>query len=275
MLTETSEMLECKLRGKTKLSLKDVLAGDIVTVQCSKDGNTIEEIAPRTNVVGRPAIANVTQVAVVSSVKDPKPDFLLLDKLLVNAFYYRLKPFLIFTKEDLIDDEIKNEIMEYYRETDIPIFFTSIYHENHMAELREVLKGNITVLSGQSGIGKTSFINHILGLQEKVGEISEKSRRGKHTTRHVELFAYDEKSFLADAPGFNVAAVHPDIDETDVKLYYPEYYEVSDECFYRGCNHLKEPKCRVKELVEDGLFSKRRYENYKDIYQEVKEREKY
>ena len=213
----------------------------------------IEEILPRKNELVRPAIANVDQAVVVLACSDPKPDWLFLDRLLVLIEANGLEPVICFNKSDLIDEiEGYLDIIEIYRAAGYPVVITSAAAGEGIEELRTLLKDRVSTFAGPSGVGKSSLLNKIeSGLELAVGAISAKLRRGKHTTRQVELIQLSFGGLVADTPGFSQLR-STGIKPQELQQYFPEFYEASFDCKFRGCMHVKEPDCAVTELVNSG-----------------------
>lgn len=244
-------------------------------VDLSNEKPMIDSIQKRENYITRPLIANISQVLIVSSVKEPEIDYKLIDKLILNAYKERLLVNLIFTKSDLLDSDsnIKEEILSYYRSLAVDKIFLSTAKGENINKVNVLLKDNVTILAGLSGTGKTSMINMLLDMNNKVGNLGEKSRRGKHTTRYTELFPLKEGGFLADTPGFNVTDIHKNISSSSLKDYYPDFVKYSKNCYYRNCTHINEPNCSVKDALKMNLISQKRYENYCIYYKKLIERE--
>jgi len=205
-----------------------------VIVDLSNEKPMIDSIQKRENYITRPLIANISQVLIVSSVKEPEIDYKLIDKLILNAYKERLLVNLIFTKSDLLDSDsnIKEEILSYYRSVAVDKIFLSTATGENINKVNVLLKDNVTILAGLSGTGKTSMINMLLDMNNKVGNLGEKSRRGKHTTRYTELFPLKEGGFLADTPGFNVTDIHKNISSSSLKDYYPDFVKYSKKFEY-------------------------------------------
>jgi len=234
----------------------------------------IDGIQKRDNYIFRPLVANISQLLIVSSVKDPDIDYKLIDKLILNAYKEGLTVNLLFTKCDLLDSsDIKENILSYYKSLLVDKIFLSTITGENIGLLNTLLKDNVTILAGLSGTGKTSIINRILKLNKKVGSLGEKSRKGKHTTRYTELFPLIEGGFLADTPGFNITDIHKDISTSSLKNYYPDFVKYGDGCYYRNCTHINEPNCSVKDAIEMNLISQKRYNNYCLYYRSLLERE--
>ncbi len=254
---------KCGARGLLKIKSDGICVGDYVNFE----KGVITEIYPRKNRFIRPSVSNIDLIVAVIS-PEPKPDLLLVDKLLISAEKENVDKLIVVNKLDVNDNLIDN-IKSEYKNLSLDVLCVSAKTGEGIEELKERLKNKVSVLAGQSAVGKTSIINAIFGLQLKTGELSEKILRGKHTTTRSEIFEYNDYKII-DSPGFAVI-------EADVKLdvlpeCYPEYFEVSSRCKFRGCSHVNEPECKVKEMVNKGIFSSKRYERYLQIYDETSKR---
>ncbi|NTV90752.1 MAG: ribosome small subunit-dependent GTPase A, partial [Clostridiales bacterium] len=252
---------ECKARGIFRKDGITPLPGDRVTISINagKTTGNIDEILPRDIILVRPAVTNVNQVVVTISARSPVPDLLLLDKLLLTAAKEKLTAVVCINKIDLDENSEFTAIADSYRNAGYTVITTSSRTGEGQEELRETLKGKITVFSGQSGVGKSTLINNIMeSCVMKTGMISDRSDRGKHTTRHAELIPLEGGGFLADTPGFSsfeLAAMEPSI----LKTLYPEFARYEEDCRFSGCAHVNEPDCAVKAAVESGDISRDRY----------------
>ena len=184
----------------------------------------------------------------------------------INAVKEDVDFCIIVNKSDTDNSQLFDEIRSEYKDLDIKIISVSATTGDGIEELKKLLKGKFAVLAGQSAVGKTSITNTIFSLNLKVGEVSKKIERGKHTTTYSDIFELDNIKII-DSPGF--AVIDANVDLEQLPQCYPEYFEVSNECKYRTCSHINEPNCKVKQLVEQGEFSKNRYERYKEIYNEI------
>lgn len=273
-----SGLYECKARGVFRKEKEKPLVGDDVEIEILDEkemtGN-ITELYPRKNELVRPASANIDQALVVFAVTEPSPHFNLLDRFLVMMEYKEIPVVLCFNKKDIAEDPQIEELEMIYRGCGYPVIFTSAEKEENIQELKEMLSGKTTVIAGPSGVGKSSLINR---LQENVrmetGGISRKIARGKHTTRHAELIAIDDHSYIMDTPGFSSLYVH-DFEKEELKYYFREFTEYEGLCRFHGCSHIHEPGCAVKEAVEDGKIHKVRYEDYLEVYKELQDKKKY
>lgn len=263
-------------RGKLKLT-GDIFVGDKVEFSLSRDVAVIEKVLPRKTVLIRPYVANVDTVLIVVA-PIPTPEYLLVDKIIVNAFSVGVNPILVYNKCEI--EPLSASISAVYEEI-LPVAEVSAATKEGIGELISLLKGRTAAFAGQSAVGKTSLLNALFeasGMDrgtEQVGELSAKSKRGKNTTRHVEMF--DFGSFkLADTCGFNVLECEQN-DERELAYYYDDYVRLSENCRFRGCSHVSEPDCAVKKAVEEGKSDKGRYERYLLLYEELKKKrgEKY
>lgn len=240
--------------------------GDIVDF----DDDSIINVHERVNELYRPMIANVDQALLVNSAKRPNFSFLLLDKFLAMIEAFGIQPVIIVTKVDLMDpeelDDLKSQL-QYYEKYFRVIYFSKITKIG-MDEILDVTKDKVNVLAGQTGAGKSSMLNVIdPRLNLETNEISDALGRGKHTTRHVEIFEFGT-GYIADTPGFSKLEF-VDFKADQLKYYYPDFFTVSDKCKFYECNHIHEPKCEVKRLVETGEILRVRYDNYVTIYEEI------
>jgi len=242
--------------------------------EISKEEGVIEKLYPRKGTLTRPPIANVQLVVFLFSIKDPPLNLMLLDRLLVLSESKYLKAVICFNKVDLVDVEEVNPVAELYSNIGYKVILTSALKNQGINEVRECLKGKISVISGPSGSGKSTLLNSIeSGLELKVGSISSKSRRGKQTTRHVELISLKSGGLVADSPGFNQIDL-TDIKREEVAHCFPEIFMHSKKCKFNGCEHKHEPSCAVKEAVDRGEISSSRHRHYNIFLNEVKERER-
>lgn len=278
VLCEDGVLYECKARGVFRKDQKKPLVGDNVEIDIINKqdalGN-IETILPRKNELIRPAVSNVDGALVVFSMTSPQPNLNLLDRFLIMMEQQGLTPILCFNKEDLVSNEEQEEIKRVYEKSGYQVCFASAKNGEGLDMLKEGIKGKTYTIAGPSGVGKSTLINGLLDQSVmETGEISAKTERGKHTTRHSELLRVDENTFIMDTPGFTSLQVF-DLQAEELKEYYPEFKEYEGQCKYLGCTHTHEPACVVKQAVEDDIISNVRYQNYEQIYRELAQKRRY
>ncbi|HBV99534.1 MAG: GTPase RsgA [Peptococcaceae bacterium BICA1-7] len=266
------ETLQCTLRGVLKHRKVDVRVGDRVTVLRSSGGAVVEEVFPRKNTLVRPPVANVDRMIMVFAVKDPDPSLILLDRFLIQSWHEEVEPVICFNKTDLLQEKEMNFINAYIS-AGYKVLLTSTRNGLGIQTLSELLLEGITVFAGPSGVGKSSLLNAVQpGLSLKTGEIGQKIKRGKHTTRHVELIPLENGGLVADTPGFSTLHL-PEIEKENLCFYYPEMESFISGCRFTGCLHRSEPNCAVKEAVSGGKIDPGRYGRYLEILKELIERE--
>ena len=269
---------ECKAKGIFRKEKQKPLVGDNVEIEVLDEetmtGN-ITALLPRKNELIRPAVANVDQTLVVFAVTRPSPHFNLLDRFLVMMERQDIPVVLCFNKEDIAEDEQVEKLRSVYEGCGYPCVFTSALEERNIEKIKELLKGKTTVIAGPSGVGKSSLIN-ILNPDAKMetGDISSKIERGKHTTRHSELFTIAQDSYIMDTPGFSSLYVN-DFEKEELKYYFPEFDPYEGTCRFLGCDHVHEPDCAVKAAVEAGEIHEIRYKDYLEMYEELKSKRRY
>lgn len=271
-------VLECKAKGIFRKNKLKPLVGDLVNVSVideeNKKGN-IEEVLKRKNELIRPAVANIDQALVIFAIKKPEPNLNLLDRFLIMMEQKGIPCVLVFNKSDLAAEEEKQALSRIYENSGCRILLVSAKQNQGIEEVREILKHKTSTVAGPSGVGKSSLINMLQSnVNMETGSISEKIERGKHTTRHTEFIPIGEDTFIMDTPGFSSLAVF-DMEKEELEQFYPEFDEYRDSCRFNGCSHTHEPGCSVKEAIDDGKISKERYENYRLIYEELKNKKKY
>ena len=270
----------CRLRGKLKRHrAKDdgsggVYAGDQVIISLPDNAEgMVEEVLERKNFLPRPRIANIDQAVAVFAAKEPVYDLLLLDRILVTAAFYGLKPAICFNKADLAEADLA-PLVQLYQNCGFAVVLASATAEQGMAELCELLRGQASVLAGPSGVGKSSLLNALIpGLDIPTGEISERLQRGKHTTRHVRLWPLPKGGFVADAPGFSLLDLPTNLEPDQLAGFYPDYLDLANGCRFLGCCHKDEPDCAVKAALQTGQLDAERYERYLRLYAELAGRE--
>ena len=271
-------LIECKAKGVFRLdkTANTPLPGDKVLIDLldsETDKGVISKICERTSLLNRPAVANITQLFIVIACTQPEPDLLLADKLIVTALFHNIKPILVFNKIDLRDEGIQS-ITCQYEKSNFEIILTSTINDFGTDEVLDKMKNQISGFAGQSGVGKSSILNSMLkDLVMLTGTLGEKSFRGKHTTRHAELFALEGNGFVLDTPGFSNYELE-DVMYDELWRYYPEMSDASDKCRFNGCIHVSEPDCEVKKLVETKEIDENRYKRYVQLVTVLKEKHK-
>ena len=275
---EHQGIYECKAKGVFRNRKIKPLVGNNVEIdvidEAEKKGN-IRDILPRKNELIRPAVANIDQALVFFAAAQPEPNLGLLDRFLLQMEYRNIPTVIGFNKCDLTETDRIRELEEAYGRSGYPLIFVSVREEQGLENLKAMLAGKTTALAGPSGAGKSSLMNWLLPEAEmETGAVSEKIKRGRHTTRHSELFHLGEGTYLFDTPGFSSLYLADFTDET-LKLYFREFSDFEGECRFTGCNHINEPDCGIKKALEDGKISRVRYEHYVQMYQELKEHRRY
>lgn len=268
-------IVQCRGRGVFRKNKVTPLVGDEVVYQAENDSEGyILEVKERKNELLRPPIANVDQALLIFSAVEPSFSTALLNRFLVLVEYSNIQPVIVITKMDLTNENDREQIKRYsmdYRNIGYEVILTSSETEAGLEELYPHLEGKISVFAGQSGVGKSSLLNALKpDLDLKTDNISSHLGRGKHTTRHVELIKVGN-GLVADTPGFS-SLEFLEIEQEELNFCFPEFQRASENCKFRGCLHLAEPKCAVKMGVEEGSIPEYRYSDYKDFIQEIRER---
>lgn len=275
---ENGEVYECKAKGIFRKDNQKPLVGDDVEMDIldkkEKTGNLVK-ILPRKNFLIRPAVANVDQAFVIFAMENPKPNFLLLDRFLIMMEQQGVPAVICFNKQDLADREEAAKLYRIYHDCGYHVILASARKEEGLDEIRQVLEGKTTVVAGPSGAGKSSLTNLMQdNVEMETGEISKKLKRGRHTTRHSQVIPVAENTYLVDTPGFSSLYL-TDMEEQELKDFFPEFQELAQNCRFQGCRHIHEPGCAVKEAVETQKISTLRYEDYLSLYEELKEKRRY
>lgn len=260
-----NEYIVCKARGVFRNKKIKPLAGDYVLI--NKDKKIIEDILPRKNFLIRPPVSNIDLALIVISVKNPEFSSTLLDKMINIIEFNNITPIIIITKYDLLEDakEIDN-IINYYKNIGYKVFIN-----NEVNKIKEMFKNKVVILTGQTGSGKSTLINKIeYKLNLKTNEISKALGRGKHTTRHIELYEING-GLIADTPGFS-SLEFIDMNKEDIRDNFIEFNNYKHKCKYRDCNHINEDACEVKNKVNDKTILKSRYDNYVKFIKEIESR---
>ena len=280
---------EANARGKFKKEEITPVVGDKVEIQILDEENkkaVIEEIQKRTTYIKRPKMSNITQLVLVVSSKNPKPDLLLLDKQLAFAEFLGIKAIIVLNKTDLDKKKEFEKIKEVYQNIGYTVIETiakdledipekSDIHSIGIHNLEKYLKGNINAFSGNSGVGKSTLINAIFkDTITQEGEISQRNKKGKNTTTSTKLYEIDENTYIADTPGFSTFDIS-EIEYRELDQYFKEFKPLLENCEFVGCTHIKEQNCGIKQALEKGKIDSGRYERFCKIYEELKEKERY
>lgn len=268
------ELLSCRLRGRIKRNKGAVVTGDYVEYQMLEDGTgVIESCLPRRTLLKRPAVANIDQVLITFAARQPDLNQLLLNRFLVLAEWSGIPEIVIcINKCDLLEE--KADFLQDYVQAGYKLLMVSAQEGQGIQELKNLLTGRVTVFAGPSGVGKSSLLNAVdSNLELATGKISDKIKRGKHTTRAACLLPLPEGGTVVDTPGFSAAELE-NIDKAKLAHYFPEFRPYIEKCYYNTCTHSHEPDCAVKEAVAAGAICQARYEAYLNILQTINERKK-
>lgn len=262
----------CKARGKFRRERISPYAGDRVRITGEEDfTGALEEILPRRNFLVRPPIANIDQLFIVASLRDPFPEPLIIDKTIAVAELANISPILVLTKTDLEDG---SQLKAVYDLAGIPCFVVSSRTGEGVEQVRQLLAGKISAFTGNSGVGKSSLLNTLFPqLELKTGEISQKLGRGRHTTREVELYKLDGGGYVADTPGFSTFDIERYCltDKEQLVYGFREFIPYLGQCQFTSCSHTCEKGCAVLQAMEEGKISRSRFESYYTMYQEIKD----
>lgn len=270
-------LYECRAKGIFRNRKQKPLVGDDVEVEIlderEKEGSIIQ-LLPRSSELIRPAVANVDQALVIFAAARPKPNLALLDRFLIMMDRQSVKTIICFNKKDEASEEELLKLLSIYAGCQSRVLCVSAKHREGTEELRALLLGHTTTAAGPSGVGKSTLINLLVpDANMETGEISEKIDRGKHTTRHSELFRIEADSYLFDTPGFSSLEIGA-MEKEELRYHFPEFHPYEGKCRFQGCLHAREPGCAVKEAVEEGAVHRVRYESYLMLLKELQEREK-
>ena len=262
-----SGVVECRARGRFRRQDQSPLVGDFVRITRQGSKGVLEELLPRKNAFVRPAVANIDQLVVLASCAIPVTEPFLIDRVLAIAQLQNVPALVVVNKDDLAPAQ---PLAEIYRRADVPVLVTSAETGEGIEALREALAGKLSCLTGNSGVGKSSLLNRACPqLQLPVGEVSEKLGRGRHTTRHIELYSLGSNTFVADTPGFSafdterMELVHKE----QLQYAFPEFAPYLGHCQFPDCAHRKEPGCAVRRALAEGKIGQTRYDSYERLYE--------
>lgn len=273
-----SKIYECKAKGIFRYKNIKPLVGDNVEIDVISEeeatGNIIK-VLERKNALIRPEVANIDQALIVFAVKSPSPNLNLLDRFLVMMEVQEVPCIIAFSKSDLADEEEIRMLCETYRQAGYETLSISTLEDINIDRIEQIIAGKTTALAGPSGVGKSTLLNRLVPeANMETGDISRKIERGKHTTRHSEIFHAGEDTYILDTPGFSSMYVNS-FEKEELKYYFPEFEPYFGSCKFNGCVHVNEPGCSVKEALDAGKISRSRYDNYVLLYEELKNTKKY
>ena len=260
-------VVECRATGRFRRQDQSPLVGDFVRITRQGDKGVLEALLPRKNAFIRPAVANIDQLVVLASCAIPVTEPFLIDRVLAIAQLQNVPALVVVNKDDLAPAQ---PLAEIYRRAGVPVLVTSAETGEGIEALREALAGKLSCLTGNSGVGKSSLLNRACPqLQLPVGEVSEKLGRGRHTTRHIELYSLGSNTFVADTPGFSafdterMELVHKE----QLQYAFPEFAPYLGHCQFPDCAHRKEPGCAVRKALAEGKIGQTRYSSYERLYE--------
>ena len=260
-------VIECRARGRFRRQDQSPLVGDFVRITRQADKGVLEALLPRKNAFIRPAVANIDQLVVLASCAIPVTEPFLIDRVLAIAQLQSVPALVVVNKDDLAPAQ---PLAEIYRRAGVPVLVTSAETGEGIEALREALAGKLSCLTGNSGVGKSSLLNRACPqLCLPVGEVSEKLGRGRHTTRHIELYSLGADTFVADTPGFSafdterMELVHKE----QLQYAFPEFAPYLGHCQFPDCAHRKEPGCAVRKALAEGKIGQTRYDSYERLYE--------
>lgn len=272
---EDDIVYECKARGIfKKRGITPVVGDEVIISLTDNEKGIIEEIRPRRNIFVRPPIANIDCFIVVMAAAHPDPNFPVIDKFLVTSDVHNTKAVIVVNKIDLVSEERIKEIRDIYGNI-YDMIFMSAKDKTGTEELKKLISGKTVAFAGPSGVGKSTILNTLIPhANAQTGDISEKTRRGKHTTRHTEIFRAEGGGYIFDTPGFTSFDL-PEALEEELDLHFPEMASYKGECYFDNCRHLKEPSCAVRQALEEGKIHPVRYKSYVAQINELREKRKY
>lgn len=268
-----------KARGNLKRNKELIYVGDIVDFDIDENDSdnecVINKVIERRNFLTRPPVSNLDKLVVVFSIIEPAVNLPVIDKLLAGCERIGIDPIVCISKKDLVTEEILEKYLNIYRGI-YPVVSVNGSTGEGISDLMDLIRGHNAALAGPSGVGKSTITNHLIeedGVSAETGSISEKTGRGRHTTRHVEIFTLEDNTFLYDTPGFTSLDM-PEMELSEVRTLFPEFRRLAGECRYRDCAHIGEPDCAVKAALAQGHINKSRYDSYLIMRGEVEKWQK-
>ena len=266
MKTAENNIYECKARGIFRKEKITPYIGDDVEISVEKSKGSIEKIYPRKSFLVRPPVANIDTLVIVVAAADPNPNLFLIDKLLVNAEINGINSVICINKTDI---KSADELKAVYERAGYDIVEASAENREGFEKLLPYLKDKTTAFAGLSGVGKSTILNLLTDSRQETGEVSEKIKRGKHTTRHVELLTLPCGGYVLDTPGFSSFEVN-NVKASELFRHFPEMRSSDGMCRFKGCSHINEPDCAVKRMLSEGKISQSRYDSYKELYNQLR-----
>lgn len=265
-----------KAKGNFRTKKITPVVGDKVDIHVENGLGFILKIHPRSVLLHRPEVSNVDKCFVLTSIKSPNINLMLLDKYLLMIEKNNIDCVIVFNKSDLVSDDEKKIFADIYRNIGYKVIFNSNESSHVNEELLKEFKNHISCVIGPSGAGKSSTLKKLFPNENFVsGKISEKTQRGKQTTRHIEIKMVDENTYVLDTPGFSSFDLSFLKDKSEIKNNFLEFRKNSSKCKFNNCEHINEPKCEIKKLLESGEISKSRYDNYLKIVEEYEKIRRY
>ncbi len=267
-----SNVYECKARGNFRKAGVSPVVGDMVEFSSLDDTHGIvEQIAPRKNLFNRPLVANIDKLFIVSAYSTPAPDTLMIDRLTALAVYNNIEPIIVFNKSDMGSFD---EFYSIYTKSGFKTYVVSARENKGIDALKAEMQNSVCAFSGNSGVGKSSILNALFPeLNLKTGEVSDKLGRGRHTTRHTELFFVGEGAYVVDTPGFSTVDTNEDLYQFKLSLAecFTDFNQFLGDCKFTTCSHTSEKGCAVIDAVKEGKIQKSRHDSYVALWSELKD----